>query len=262
MDNQKNVNCEEALLLMSRHLDGDLHQGEIGQIQHHAINCGECQKQMEAMSAIELELAAYSEYYNTYSLNDQFNAKIKTALAQQAPSAPPLSLWQQLNEKFASLQSLTESRFFPMGVGTLASFLIFAIVWPQLQTNQTPDQSPITLLEVPFEQAQQANWNHEKTIPPGQSVQILVQQGDGKSYLLRMSSSGPVKMNFRHGDQKIQQVYSQNMILNGLLYATLKASKHKEGVMIHNDGNVPIKLNAHSHQPQAIQMILKNRAFR
>ncbi|MBF0279465.1 MAG: hypothetical protein HQM13_16830 [SAR324 cluster bacterium] len=263
MDNLKKLDCEEALLMMSRHLDGDLNKSEIGQFHQHAVHCCECQGQMEEMSAVELELAAHNESFDRYSLDEQFNAKIKASIAMQAPPVQHLSLWQRLLEKKIDIfKPLTGSRFFPMGVGVLASFMIFAIIWPQLQTEQSSEQSPITLVDVPFEQTQPAKWNHEKTIPPGQSVQIVVQQGDGKSYLLRMSSSGPVKMNVRHDNQNIQQVYAQQMVLNGLLYATVKATKNNKGVIFQNNGKVPIQLSAHSYEPQAIQMNLKNSNLR
>ena len=261
MSEHTNINCEEALLMMSRYLDGDLNKGEIGQIHHHAIHCAECQKQMEEMAAVELDLAAFNESYEAHSLDNRFNVKIKTSIALQEQKEIRISLWQRLQEKF-DIKPLTDSRLFPMAIGAMASFLIFAIVWPQLQSDPDPIQSPITLVEAPFEQAQGAKWTHEKTIPPGQSLEIVVQQDGGKVYLLRMSSNGPAKMNVRRSNQNLQEVFPQNMTLDGLLYGTINASKINGGVMIQNQGNVPIKLNAHSHNLKAIQMILKNKTFR
>ena len=60
MSRPKTIRCEDAMFLMSRHLDGDISKEETWQIHNHSNSCPDCQVQMEEMAAIELEVSRMS----------------------------------------------------------------------------------------------------------------------------------------------------------------------------------------------------------
>lgn len=250
MPDFQNMTCEQALMLMSRHLDGDLSKEETWQIHHHAAKCPDCQIQMEEMAAIELHLSDYNESYRSYSVSPQFNAKLMTAIAEFQHQKNSQSFWQPWQEKLKFLKPFIRSPFFPVSVGVTTSLLIFFLFDPFL----SPQASRFTVAETPINQTQQdeGQWHQEHTIPPGQVAVISVKEDGQKSSSFQMSSSQPIKVLVRYNgnDQDIQVTSPQKM-----LHAILKAPKITDAVMIRNEGNSPLKVNAQSHRPKVIQFV-------
>ena len=248
MNRQKTIRCEDALFLMSRHLDGDLSKKETWQIHHHTTACPDCQSQMEEMAAIELDLSACHQSLDSHTLDNRFNAGVMKAIAEREPLPYLVSSWRWLVNKIYFLKPLTQSRLFPVAIGVLGSFIIFFLLGPLFLSQQDSSQR-FSIAEIPFNQAQeQVQWNHEQTIPPGQVAEFVINKSDQKSILFRMSSSQPVRILVRHNgnDQDIQ--------MQGIRYATLKTPQINDAVMIRNEGNSPIRVNAHSTRPQQISL--------
>lgn len=246
------LNCEDILLLMSRHLDNDLSKEETWQIYHHANLCKSCQTQMESFSSVEVELAELNQSYLNYSLHDNFNTKIQSCISQNQHRFPWNRLWARLKgiQRFASF---IESPFFPLTVGVVGSFFIFIVLLPQIFSK--PQKTRFTVAEIPFQQAKdQLKWNRERTIPPGQSVVYSVNQGAEKSYHFRIISSDPVPVSFQHEDEEKEQI---PVMLDGVRYATLKAPKANDRILIRNNGTFPIRINTHTRTPQSFNVSFK-----
>ena len=248
MNRQKTIRCEDALYLISRHLDGDISKEETWQIHHHTTTCSDCQAQMEELAAIELDLSVCHQSLNSYSLDNQFNARIMSALAEEEKNPSLVFSWQQLLKKINFFRPLTQTRLFPVAIGFLGSFLIFFLLGPLFLSSQDSLQR-FSIAEIPFNQAQdEVQWNHEQTIPPGQVAEFVINKSDQESIHFRMSSSQPVRILVRHNgnDQDIQ--------MQGIRYATLKTPQINDAVMIRNDGSSPIRVNAHSTRPQQLSL--------
>lgn len=251
MPHPQDVNCEQALLLMSRQLDGDLSKEETWQVHHHTSHCAECQTQLEELAAIELELSAFEKSYHAHGVPPQFNTKIMSAIG--ASQKDDLPSWQQrLQEKFDVFMPVLRKPFLPVSVGVMASFLIFFLFSPFFSAQNAP--SRFAVAETPAAPAlpSAGQWNQEHTIPPGQIAVISVNEDDQNTSSFRMSSSQPIKVLVRYNgkDQDIQ-VNSPKKTL----HATLKAPKITDAVMIRNEGQSPLKVNAQSHRPRAIRFV-------
>lgn len=253
MSRPKTIRCEDAMFLMSRHLDGDISKEETWQIHNHSNSCPDCQVQMEEMAAIELEVSACHQFLDVHSLDNQFNTRVMKALSEKEKDRFLVYSWRQHFKKIKILKSFTHTRLFPVTVGILGSFLIFFLVAPLFLSSQDASQR-FSIAEIPFNQAQdEVPWNHEQTIPPGQVAEFVINKSDQKSIYFRMSSSQPVRILVRHNgnDQDIQ--------MQGIRYATLKTPQINDAVMIRNEGNSPIRVNAHSTRPQQLSLRAANR---
>ena len=104
MSRPKTIRCEDALFLMSRHLDGDISKEETWQIHNHSNSCPDCQVQMEEMAAIELELSACHKFLDSHSLDKQFNTQVMTALSEKEKDLSLAYSWRQYFKKINCFQ--------------------------------------------------------------------------------------------------------------------------------------------------------------
>ena len=251
MPNLPDVTCDQALILMSRQLDGDLSKEETWQIHHHTSHCAECQTHLEEMAALELELSAFEESYHSYAVHPQFNTKIMKAVGVSQKGE---GLWggQPWAAGLNFLKPLVRRPLFPVLVGGMASVFIFFLFSPFFPSQNAPSRFAVAETPIHQNSPSAGQWNQEHTIPPGQIAMVISVEDDQNTSSFQMSSSQPIKVLMRYNgkDQDIQ-VHSHKKTL----HATLKAPKITDALMIRNEGASPVKVNAQSHRPQTIQFV-------
>ncbi len=75
------MTCEEAGLLLSRNLDGDLNRKELRQLYSHVGECDGCREKMEDLGVLEGSLEELNKAYSSQHLDDKFNEKLRAAIS-------------------------------------------------------------------------------------------------------------------------------------------------------------------------------------
>ncbi len=260
MTTKTELTQEQTLELISRNLDNDLNKEERSMLFQHLSHSPESQTHMEAMAAVELNLTALSKEYESSSLDHDFNAKLMNAISQtQVASASTSWSWDRMKGWWGFLNPMTQSRWFPAALGVMGGFALFFFMGPQLLPLEGETTPRFSVAEIPFQEAQDmVQWNHEETVPPGQFVVFKVNENDHSSYHFRMASNTPVQVLIRHDNQSTPlPPPQQNLVINGIRYATLKAPRANDSVLIRNNGAQPLKVNAATNRPQTMNVSLQ-----
>jgi hypothetical protein len=87
-------------------------------------------------------------------------------------------------------------------------------------------------------------WNHQDVILPGQTLHKTVKQGSANSFHFRLKSVGPVDLVIKHETPQKDANSSHNFALHGVRYASLRTPQEKDVIVIRNEGDHPVELNA------------------
>jgi hypothetical protein len=106
-------------------------------------------------------------------------------------------------------------------------------------------------------------WTHTQLVPPRDTIRLVVHQGHERSYHFRLQSWGPVPIAVIHQDAYGGREVSQQVILQGIRYAFLQTPHPNDAILIQNEGDQPIQVNAASHHPDAllVWILRHNNAF-
>jgi predicted ribosomally synthesized peptide with nif11-like leader len=80
MDIAPMVSCDDTLLLLSRHLDGDLSGAEEGVMHAHIAGCAACRQALDEMSQLTLALRELGRHFDEAVLDDGFTAQWQARL--------------------------------------------------------------------------------------------------------------------------------------------------------------------------------------
>jgi hypothetical protein len=207
------TSCDEALRLLSRSLDGDLTRAETRQLYLHLASCESCHAQMGEMAMLAAQLAELHRHYTSQSLDTTFIEKVQEAI-RHVEQAPP---------------TLTPA---PQSVPQGSRFHVHEVQLYSAQDNIV--------------------WTHTQLVPPRDTIRLVVHQGHERSYHFRLQSWGPVPIAVIHQDARGGREASQQLILQGIRYAFLQTPHPNEAILIQNEGDQPIHVNAASQHPDAL----------
>jgi hypothetical protein len=246
---KQKLTCEEAQLLLSRNLDGDLSKEEVRQLYLHLGPCNSCIEALEEMVGLETNLDELNLAYKEKSLPDSFNKKIMDAVKQE--SAPKetdniKSFWEGI------IPTAWARPAFSGLVGAAAGILLILF----LNTGGTVPSQNLQRFQfhpVEFQEAKdKIQWNHKHTLLPGHTLRQTVVNGHNQPYRFRLQSKGPVNVVVTHDIPEDENDPQHKFILHGTRYASLQNPQQQDAIVIRNEGSEPVIINGFSMAPQDI----------
>jgi hypothetical protein len=252
------ISCKEAGLLINGSIDNQLTSKEQHQLNHHISLCQKCRSLSVGFAAMETNLAELNLAYQSHRLDKSFNAKVLKKI-----STNQLALNKKSNPLkdfcFFFISKVKELRFTPLVLTGFAGVLILFFLWPGSTFLEKPQSDRFFVQEIPFLSAKEnLVWNHQHTVKPGHEAKFLVQKQDSHSVHFRLSSTIPVKVKLSHKQSDEHLMSSQEFVLNGIRYSTLKAPRSQDVVDIVNMGNQPVQVDAYSRPPGYMEVKLIN----
>jgi Putative zinc-finger len=220
----KEVQCDDALRLLSRSLDGDLTRAETRQLYLHLASCESCRARMGQMAALASDLEELNRQYAGQSLGATFAEKVREAVRhvepEQPAQAPPSRMVYQPTR-----------------------FHLYEVQLYSAHDN--------------------VNWTHTQLLPPRDTLRLVVHREDERSYHFRLESWGPAPVAVTFEDAHVGKSSVEHLILQGIRYAFLQIPQLKDAVVIQNEGEQPIYVSASVRQPDALMVwILRHNSWR
>jgi hypothetical protein len=235
----KEISCEESLILASRNLDGDLARQEVADLFAHLADCGECQAAAAEMALLESATQDVSQLYSAFSLDPRFAADLRKIL-------PPKSSSFQLSGLFQGLKGVLATRAFAAGAGAVVSLaLFFLLLLPVYGPVDAPAR--FTVHPIAFHAAtDRLDWHHRKEILPGDTVRLVVHMGHEEAYHVKLESTdGPSKIEIVHEAAEDGGTVHQ-LEFHGAQYASLSSPTPGDVLVARNVGRTPVILKAHT----------------
>jgi hypothetical protein len=235
----KEISCEESLMLASRNLDSDLARQEVADLFAHLADCGECQAAAAEMAFLESATQEVSQLYAAISLDPRFAADLQKIL-------PPKSFSFQLPGLFQGLKGALATRAFAAFAGAVVSLALFFLLFlPVYGPVDAPAR--FTVHPIAFHTAtDRLVWHHRKEILPGETVRLVVHMGREEAYHVKLESTdGPSKIEIVH--EAAEDGGTVHLLeFHGAQYASLASPSPGDVLVARNTGRTTVIFNAHT----------------
>ncbi|MBF0135369.1 MAG: hypothetical protein H7833_01400 [Magnetococcus sp. DMHC-1] len=232
--------------MMSRGLDADLDRTEIRRLFLMVARDETVRKEMEEMAVLEEALAGMArESAQPVALPD-ISGRVRAAL--QAPATRPLSIfpaWLEPLRSFAgtAFSRLKEMNRWQLSIGTglaVAALAMFVIV-PLWSRPSQGDGPRLVVHDLQFIDAQpRVAWTNQFIVPPGGDTHLVLKLADEKLIRIQFQSVESTTVRVIHDTPGSMRGSTSEFTVDGIGYATLRRPRTGDGVVVQNQGAVPL----------------------
>lgn len=250
-DFNKSLSCDEARNLINENLDRGATSSDLISLSHHLKGCHSCDEFLGSLSGFENGLEELRQVYDQLEPDEKLKQSTLEKISDlardsQADHGPKTIFngWSGVTIRSHIMAGLS---------GAMAGvFLWFAIFG--LGFNSPGQNLRFAIHPVEFHSARdKMDWNHHDVILPGHTLRKNVKQGSETPFHFRLKSDGPVDIVIRHEAQQKDANSSHRFALHGVRYASLHTPQEKDVIVIRNDGNHPVELNAFAEQDDSFE---------
>ncbi len=241
------ISCEEARILASRNLDGDLGRQEVSDLFLHISDCSDCRSDAAEMAFVESAAQELSRLYSNSELGPRFAADLKKSVpSDKGNSRQDISLFRPLTGILArpSFAALT---------GALASLLLFFFLFPA--THAPQGSTRFSVHPIAFHSAEDTlQWHHRRELPPGESARMLVRVGSEKAYHFKLEAGQEIsELEIVH-EAAQSDGSNHRLTFRGARYATLAFPAPGDVLVARNMGRSTVVLKAHTRHAENVTL--------
>jgi hypothetical protein len=248
------IECEEAELLLSRNLDGDLGREETAELFCHLENCEMCRKTMAELGKIERTAKTFSDSFeNEKPAKDFIASTMKKIKAEESKMAK--GMLKDVSVKKQSLWTFS----LPSGlIGAFATLLLFFLLQP---TNEI-QQSPVSRLlhhPVQFNSTNdKVNWEKEHNLKAGHTLHLTVTSKGSEPVYVKISSDAETEITMTFTGKNGKHEATHDLLVNGVHYTTIPKQEKGDQLLILNKDNVEVNVKISTGEQNNLESKIRN----
>jgi hypothetical protein len=250
-DFNENLSCEEARNLINENLDRGAASTDLISLSNHLKGCHSCDEFLGNLSGFENGLEELRSVYDQLEPDEKLKQSTLNKISDLARDSQDR---HGAKTFFNGWSGMTIRSHMMTGLsGTFAGVLLWFAIFG-LGFNSSGQNSRFALHPVEFHSASDKMvWNHHDIILPGRTLRKNVKQGSVIPYHFRLKSNGPVDIVIRHEAPKKDANSSHRFAMHGVRYASLHTPQEKDVIVIRNEGDHPVELNAFAEQDDSFE---------
>ncbi|CCQ75565.1 hypothetical protein [Magnetospira sp. QH-2] len=228
--------------LLSRGLDGDLDRAEMRSLYRAAAHEPAVPREMGALAELEDGLRLADVALQTLQPSQELVDRLNQSLAVRPKEGWFTRLWHWLHAPGGiSFQPLSFAGGAALAVG-------LALAAMPVVTQYTPGLQRLSVSDLRFVDARaDVDWTYQFVLRPGQTTRVALDLGDTLPLRMQFEAPEPTPVTLTHEASGLSRDTQRRMIVDGIMYASLRDPQPGDVVQVRNGGEVPVLVYAYTN---------------